>query len=391
MGDHPAEMRDSRCMAEVGVRLTREQLYDLVWAKPIRRLAEEFNVAAGTLTSACDAYDVPRPPVGYWTQLAHGHGGPRPSLPSAGGEVVGPVVLGGVPPSTSQPPEPRVTVRATLRSPHPAVGALRQTLAAQGPDRDGMMRLRGPRSGSTVRVSVSTRDRALRLLDALGRALVARGHQLRFENPRSYEPCKLEALVRGEAITFSITEHTNQREHVLTPTEAAFKDRSGISWARKFDLVPTGRLSLQIHENCGRFQREKWSDGKCHRLEDLLGRFVLAIEAASAALTGRRIEEEARRRAEEEARARRAQEERRAKHRAALGEDLLEMSSRWSKADAVRSFLDAIEATVPESARSAGFVAWLAWAKGFAKSLDPLTAPETIAKPLEPPAGAGRE
>jgi hypothetical protein len=52
--------------------LTRRELYDLVWSKPMIRLADEFGVTGTGLAKICQRHDVPTPPRGYWAKLQHG-------------------------------------------------------------------------------------------------------------------------------------------------------------------------------------------------------------------------------------------------------------------------------------------------------------------------------
>lgn len=93
---------------------------------------------------------------------------------------------------------------------------------------------------------------------------------------------------------------------------------------------------------------------------------------------------DARSRALEEEFARKARTERAVQYQKALGDDLVDMATRWSKAETVRAFLDAVEDTVPAATHSAGLTAWLAWARTFQRLLDPLGTPGAIAKKLDP-------
>jgi hypothetical protein len=54
------------------MHLTRRQIYDLVWSKPLSKLANEFGLSDQGLAKACRRYDIPVPPLGYWQKLAHG-------------------------------------------------------------------------------------------------------------------------------------------------------------------------------------------------------------------------------------------------------------------------------------------------------------------------------
>jgi len=55
------------------IELTRQQLYDLVWSKPIRDVAEEFGYSDKGMAKICNRYNVPRPQQGYWNRIQAGH------------------------------------------------------------------------------------------------------------------------------------------------------------------------------------------------------------------------------------------------------------------------------------------------------------------------------
>ena len=52
--------------------VTREELYRMVWDKPMIRLAEEFGITGNGLAKVCDRLDVPYPPCGHWAKKEAG-------------------------------------------------------------------------------------------------------------------------------------------------------------------------------------------------------------------------------------------------------------------------------------------------------------------------------
>ena len=46
--------------------LTRQALYDAVWAEPMSRLAPTYGVTGTGLKKVCDRHDIPTPDRGYW-------------------------------------------------------------------------------------------------------------------------------------------------------------------------------------------------------------------------------------------------------------------------------------------------------------------------------------
>jgi hypothetical protein len=61
--------------------ISREELYGLVWAEPMTRLAERFEVSGSYLARVCTRLNVPRPQRGYWAKLAVGKAPRRTPLP----------------------------------------------------------------------------------------------------------------------------------------------------------------------------------------------------------------------------------------------------------------------------------------------------------------------
>lgn len=61
--------------------VTREQLYEMVWDKPMLKLAETFGVSGSYLARVCTELRVPRPERGHWAKLEFGKSSPQPPLP----------------------------------------------------------------------------------------------------------------------------------------------------------------------------------------------------------------------------------------------------------------------------------------------------------------------
>src|ERR1043165_5947536 len=66
------------------MRLTRDKLYEEVWAEPMTKVAARYGVSSRFIADLCTRLHVPRPPRGYWVQLEVDKASPRPPLPAAG-------------------------------------------------------------------------------------------------------------------------------------------------------------------------------------------------------------------------------------------------------------------------------------------------------------------
>ena len=62
--------------------LTRQEMYDLVWSKPMTQLAAEFEISDVGLRKICKAAKVPTPGIGYWAKLANGKAVAKIELPT---------------------------------------------------------------------------------------------------------------------------------------------------------------------------------------------------------------------------------------------------------------------------------------------------------------------
>lgn len=52
--------------------LTRKQLYELAWEKPLMHIVKEFGFSDRGLAKLCTKYEIPIPPRGYWMRLKAG-------------------------------------------------------------------------------------------------------------------------------------------------------------------------------------------------------------------------------------------------------------------------------------------------------------------------------
>ncbi|MEI4480645.1 MULTISPECIES: hypothetical protein [unclassified Phyllobacterium] len=51
---------------------TRNQLYGLVWTRPMIAIARELAISNLVLAKICREHDIPTPPAGHWMKLEFG-------------------------------------------------------------------------------------------------------------------------------------------------------------------------------------------------------------------------------------------------------------------------------------------------------------------------------
>jgi hypothetical protein len=75
--------------------VTREQLYGLVWSRPVAHLAREFVISNSGLGKICRRHAIPTPPPGWWAKKAVGKEVRQPPLPDGLFGAGEPVVIPG--------------------------------------------------------------------------------------------------------------------------------------------------------------------------------------------------------------------------------------------------------------------------------------------------------
>src|SRR5258707_12558453 len=63
-------------------QISRQELYNLIWSKPITALAERFGISDRGLAKVCGRSGIPAPPRGHCAQIAAGGTFHRPELPN---------------------------------------------------------------------------------------------------------------------------------------------------------------------------------------------------------------------------------------------------------------------------------------------------------------------
>ena len=54
------------------MKISRKELYDLVWAETMTSICTRFGLSDFELRKLCKSMNIPTPPVGYWSKLKYG-------------------------------------------------------------------------------------------------------------------------------------------------------------------------------------------------------------------------------------------------------------------------------------------------------------------------------
>jgi len=337
--------------AQIPARISREELYELVWAEPAVKVAERFGVSDVAIAKWCKRLGVPRPGRGYWARVEAGQ---RPAKPPRAGQP-------------AHKPIPDVPGLDAFESPIPVpdvaagenelVGLTRRALEGARIDDTGFLRPRA-RKLLDVTVSEASLGRALRILNAVLLAMESAGHAVETCAVRSGEGRRGRhltfAVVGGEKIPFSLMEKTTKAQREPTARERARMAREYSFRGPFYDYSASGQLSLTIDDGCHRVRvRRTFSDGKRQQLERCLHGFVRSVLLLVQAIKRQRREDEERRVRQEEERIRREEAERRQREEARRRHALENAAFAWTHAERIRRFLNAVEEAVASEAKKA--------------------------------------
>lgn len=263
----------------------------------------------------------------------------------------------------SPPPKPvrTIPVPHRLMRPHPIIAEARDA--------------------GYLAVSKNLETRALRIAHALAVAFENEGWAVRSRSKsvdrwgRAWSGRELFVVDTGEyrqGVYFG--EENDRTEHVLTAYELQQKERSGYSYAPKFDYTPSGRLIIEI-ETWHRGRRQRWADRQRWNVEEKLGQIVDEIEVRARLEREDRLERE-REEAERQVRIQSAVQEATLLMRESHRKDVfLAQVEQWHSTNRIREFLAAMEAAVaglPDGDAKLEASDWMRWCQSCTSALDPL-------------------
>lgn len=356
--------------------LTRQELLDLVWSKPMTQLAHELGVSDTALAKICRRHHVPRPPNGYFMKREDRRVKPQelPRIADSRLEAIH-IVPRAAAPSTPVPPDIQaridaemkrdraIKVSAKLTRPHPLVEATRKHLDKQKPYPDSP-RVRSVGPYLCVHVAPASVARAMRILDALLKAAEARGHAIKIEEQSGKYVTFME--IDGETIPFKLIEKTTRHERAAAEEDEHAESQSWY-FSTRYSYSATGRLSLEIDAYSRASVRRHWQDNARHRVEECLNDFFVSALRLSAEAKANRAQRERDQREYARLVQERAERQRRLEAEQERLDELLKQVDAWHLARRIRSFVRAVRG------RRGGTEEWARWALDHADRIDPCT------------------
>lgn len=264
--------------------ISRKELYELGWTKPLTAIAKEFKLSYHELKLICKNNNIPTPPNGYWQKIAFGKDVTKTPLPNKGDYEKIITIKGNEAPKkligeVSSKKTTSIKVPNKLSNPD----IITQKLQSQLSDREkhwidssGLIRTGG--KNPKISVTKSEIPRALRIFVALIKNFRALNYQI---------------VLKDENVTiFSLEEYT----HIFIREKCKAKYvQSTYSWPNRI-LTPTGKLAVKV----GRWGEFEFAEAATIPLEEKIDTILLKIRTEFQEAHERNIRREAERVKKEE-------------------------------------------------------------------------------------------
>ena len=321
--------------------LTRKELYDLVWSKPVAALLRNYDIKSSELRKILTDMNIPTPEMGHWQRLQYGKPVEIKLLPDdfLGRDNIT-MTLRDIDSPFNKSPQKilkesiinetnlPVKVSQKLSKPDPLISEARESLMMKRSIQNSRYvglnfdRYKGmaetKRNEIRIRVSPANVGRALRFLDAIIKLLRARQHDIIIKNDRTY------AVFEEEKFEISLKERF-------------FRTKSSDSWL-SFEYQPSGILVFKLES----YPYKEWKDGQ-RLIEDRLPDILAWLELCAQKRKQERLYyeeqhkiQEEKERIEREIRTRKEKEIRKFKK-------LVKEANQWHQAQIIRSYLSYIE------------------------------------------------
>lgn len=354
------------------IELTREEIYEMVWNVPMRRLAWKYKISDNGLRKICKKHNIPLPTNGHWVRIKFGYKSEKKSLPKATkdpGKITlcfrdkdGKYVEAVESPITKHKKELKTNEELPVKVPteiitlDPIIRHAQKSLLSGKHFQYDCKEIFCTASGEiSITASKPNIERALLFMDTLIKLLRKRNHDLQIDDRSTY------AIVDGEKFKIYLKE---KRGMIKTPSP-----HGGLYST----ITHYSKGILSFGHEIRSWQKKEWSDGKKYKIEDKLLEILSYFEITAKEMKEQRIEDEKRRiRQAEEERIRKIREEQK-RNEISNFKNLINQANFWKQAMVIREYLVAME-KLPELSEKRK--EWLTWAKIKIEWFDPFTQTE---------------
>ncbi|WP_319756515.1 hypothetical protein [uncultured Sphaerochaeta sp.] len=385
---------------------SREDLYGVVWSKPMIKLAEEFGISGRGLAKLCERLKVPVPPRGYWRKFSLGQSIRKIPLPEVEftryeqwknqtslddlerrrEAAIEHSEIFNNPDIEIKDKDIQEIVSNTLRAEQdrtPMVIVSEQDVTTPMVKKFLISQRRNKNtlpskkySGKlAIDVTESCALRAGLLMESFLQGFKERRWDFSIEKEDTSIHARMFVNLFGQKIYFTIIEPVTNKRFPLTEKERkAYEEDHHYGRVPKYRYIPTatGRLLLSIND--GKRVYQSWEDRGKQLIENsikeiMLGFINIAIQSSNETILA--LEREQRLRLEQ---ARKIEEERLKRLDAKRYEELIADSEAYSRMRKIQDYVEYVknqaqdQAAEPDSEISK----WLEWAQSKINNLNPL-------------------
>lgn len=339
------------------MNLTREQLYKLVWEKPIRFIIESYGGTYVDVKELLKKYNIPSPDNGYWSKLRAGQHITIPSLPNRIENNLEKVIYVPKERKIRAKVKKQITVNNGIPKRTHIDSSIKEAKnvyrsKCKGRADDKLISI--AYESFNINVSPNMLERALYFFN-----LFIAGVK-RFGGEIEVKPHHTSLIYSGEKLEISLREKQNRIEI----------DNRSYSW-QTYDYVPSGVLCFKVGEHS--WDAKEWKDTAYTLIEDKVEDIFNFIKTIVIRIQDNRRENELRRLAHEKERQRQLELER---IQTAEINDFIALKTNadlWKNAVIMREYLTVLENTSKTNGTcDVDMQKYLEWARIKVDWYDPL-------------------
>ena len=351
---------------------TRQELYNLVWSKPLTTIAKEYDVPYSILKKTYKENNIPCPNLGYWSKMKFNKKVSKTPLPKSidsdeislsdnkDKEIITLKLL-------SEKQQLKKEIESELKSylkvsdkltkPHEYIVEAKRDLKSKKPSSKNNVQGLICTSGGIFNIMVYKENikRALRFSDAFLKLFIKRGHKVEITN-------------KGTILTI--------REESYNVCVRELRKRERRSNGYGSDYLPTGILTLRIYKDWV-WKMVEWKDSKTSLVENKLSQILINCEIRAKKDKEYRVQFELSRAENERKRKIEEEIQRQKENELENVRALIRKSELWKKADDLRNYIKEVENMAIKNEKLTGELKnWLDWANKKADWYDPLVEKE---------------
>lgn len=318
------------------VKFTRQGLYDLVWSEPMSSIAKKYRNIDSDVKQVCRKLDIPLPNAGYWAIAQYGKSAvTRRPLPDFKGdqtiilklreekemaETTDQISHAALQKEIELDKRLNLIVAERLSNPDKLIASVKEDLNKKEVWNKAEDIACSSGDELDIRVNPKNINRALRIMDTLIKALMARGHKFKINAGKTF------LIIDGQEIVICLREKLKRVIIKGTHYDSSKKIASGI-------------LSIRMDES---YRVKEWADGK-KPLELHLASIIASLELKATKMTEEQVAWE-KHRVEQAEKDRIAKELQERKDKELHDfKELLQKARRHDKAKMIRAYVDELE------------------------------------------------